>query len=164
MLKKSKNPLEQFSQVWLFEDLFEHPEFAYKRMFGGLAIYFSGLMVAVLMEDPEQKHYKNLKFDYPIWNGLLIPTNREHHQSLQNELPQLVPHPVLGKWLYLPMTDADYDEVSQLIFQFIRSKDLRLGIVPGLKKSKKSQRKKFKKTEPLRATKKTKAIKPKKQN
>lgn len=146
MLKKSNNPLEQFSQLWLFEDLFEHLEFAYKRMFGGLAIYYSGLMVAVLMEDPEQKHYKNLKFDYPIWNGLLVPTNREHHQSLLNDFPQLVPHPVLGKWLYLPMTDSEYDEVSQLIFQLIRSKDSRLGIVPGLKKSKKnSNRKKIQK-------------------
>ena len=138
MAKKSKDPLQQFSQLWLFEDLFEYPEFAYKRMFGGLAIYYSGLMVAVLMEDPEQNYYKNLRFDYPIWNGFLLPTFREHHESLISDLPELLPHPVLGKWLYLPLTTEKYDEVSQIILQMIKSRDPRLGILPAIKKKNKN--------------------------
>ncbi|MBN20250.1 MAG: hypothetical protein CL678_03095 [Bdellovibrionaceae bacterium] len=113
-------------------------------MFGGLAAYLNGKMVCVLMEDPGAYEYRGKKFDFEIWNGILIPMERENHASLIQDFPALVSHPVLGKWLYLPMRapsfEADSLKLSELIFQ----NDQRIGILPQTKKKKNTKKKKKK--------------------
>ncbi len=130
-MKPKKDPFLEFSQSQLFENFLDQPSFHYKRMFGGLACYFNGLLIAVLMEE-ENSH----------WNGFLIPTSREHHESLRAEIPGLINHPVLGKWLYAPMKDSSYDESCESVLRLIRKGDPRLGIIPGVKKKQKRKKKK----------------------
>jgi len=78
MLKQKKT----FSLIWVFEDLEGDPSFATKRMFGGLAVYYRGKMVYVLTEDPGGREYRGMTFDFDVWNGLLIFTDREFHEFL----------------------------------------------------------------------------------
>lgn len=135
-----KDPFLEFSQSQLFEGFLDQPTFQYKRMFGGLACYYNGLLVAVLMEEPGSH-----------WNGLLVPTDRSHHDTLKSEIPGLINHPVLGKWLYAPLNDEEYENSSDLVLRLIRKGDPRVGIVPGLKKKKKGRtRDKNKKSQKVR--------------
>ncbi len=125
-----KDPFLEFSQSQLFEGFLDQPTFQYKRMFGGLACYYNGLLVAVLMEESGSH-----------WNGFLVPTDRSHHESLKHEIPGLINHPVLGKWLYAPLNDEAYETSSDLVLRLIRKNDPRVGIVPGLRKKKKAKKK-----------------------
>lgn len=151
-----------FALQWLLEPLQEDPSFFTKAMFGGLAVYYHEKMVLVLMESPGDRKWKDQTFAFDLWDGLLFPTFREHHSSLKSEFPALVPHPVLGKWLYLPASidsktdskidskkrtkDFDFETTAQELIRGIQQKDPRLGIVPGEKKNRKIRRKTSKKT------------------
>jgi len=136
-LQKVKNPLTEFSQAWILEPLQEDESFTCKKMFGGLAAYFHGRMVVCLMESDED----------PVWRGVLFPTDRAHHESLQKQWPSLTPHKILGKWLYLPMNDAEYEATAMAVIERIRRGDERLGIEPKArrKSTKKKTSKKTKK-------------------
>jgi hypothetical protein len=130
-MTRKKDPFLEFSQSQLFEGFLDQPTFQYKRMFGGLACYFNGLLVAVLMEEPKSD-----------WNGFLVPTDFVHHESLKSEIPGLINHPVLGKWLYAAMTDDSYESSCDFVLRLIRKGDPRVGIIPGLKKKKKAKTRK----------------------
>src|SRR6476660_9031274 len=88
---KKVNALE-----WILEPLESQHHFIQKKMFGCLAAYLDDRLVLVLAdsEDP--------------WNGILVPTDRDWHSHLQKEFPELTPHSVLGKWLYLPQTAFEF--------------------------------------------------------
>ena len=73
------------------------------------------------------------------WNGLLVATGREFYQALQSQWPQLRPHSVLGKWLYLSQTDPVFDEVATSIVEHVRRLDLRIGVEPKPRKTKRAQ-------------------------
>ena len=90
---------KDFALSWILEPLEDLDTYLTKRMFGGLAAYLDGKMIALLAESPGDREWKGQTFDFEIWDGLLIPTSREHHESLQKEFPYLLNHPVLGKWL-----------------------------------------------------------------
>lgn len=137
----TKDLLGEFSQSYLFEDFLEEDEFFYKKMFGCLAIYFRGLMVCMIAEDSDQHEWNGKKYKFPLWNGLLFPTERVHHESLIKDFPALFSHPVLGKWLYLPMLGEEYEQTCQKLIERIRKGDPRLGILPGTRKRKKSKAK-----------------------
>jgi len=137
--------LEQF-----LEPLMASDTYFTKKMFGGLAIYYDGLMVLTLSEKAGDREWRGEKFSYDLWNGVLVCTSREHHESLKTDIPALVNHPVIPKWLYLPMEDANFEPLFDSLVEIIMNKDQRFGIVPGMK-SRKSKKKKVKK-----ATKKTK--------
>lgn len=124
---------------WIFEDLEEHPSFIRKSMFGGVAIYLHGLLGLLLIEDEGVKTYRGKEYPFEIWNGLLIPTYFEHQQSLLNELPILVQHPVLKKWLYLPFNEEEFENTADKIVRLLRKNDYRIGVEP---KSKLKTRKK----------------------
>lgn len=128
--------IKEFLLLSYFEDLQNHESYFSKRMFGGMAVYYNGLNVAVLAESPGDKNYGGQKFDFDIWDGVMIPTSKEFHQLLQIELPELVPHPVLGKWLYLPQQTECFEETLAKIIALIRRKDYRIGIIPAQKKKK----------------------------
>lgn len=122
--------MKVFEQEIWFEPLYDNESFITKRMFGGMAIYFEGLMVAVLVENEGDRNYRGKVFEFDIWSGVMWPTDRVHHLSLQNEFPELVSHPVLGKWLYLPAGCERFEETVSRIVARIRLGDPRLGIVP----------------------------------
>ena len=75
---------------WLWEPLETDPGFVLRAMFGAKTVYLDGKLVAgfVAKEEP--------------WRGLLVCTERAHHAALTADFPELTPHPVLPKWLYLP--------------------------------------------------------------
>lgn len=125
---------KKFALDWLFEPLEENPSFFSKRMFGGLAAYFEGKMVFVLVEDAGERVWKGKKFDFDIWNGVLIPTERDFHDSLLKDFNGLIQHPVLGKWLYLPMSTPDFEETAQFLVVEVQKRGPRIGIIPKSKK------------------------------
>ena len=116
----------------------EFPLLTERQMFGGLAIYFRGRMVAVLMEqaaaEPASGGQSGQNED---WNGVLLPTSREYHASLLadlgagfqdlkpsprmkgrspsrvsvSETARLGPHPILGKWLYAHAAHPRLEEI-----------------------------------------------------
>jgi hypothetical protein len=87
-------------------------------MFGCDAAYLDGLLylVAADREDP--------------WSGLLVCTSQERHEALLAEFPALRPHPVLGKWLYLPQTDEDFETIAARLAQLALARDSRMGVAP----------------------------------
>lgn len=113
------------SLQWIFEPLEDRTDFLQKKMFGCEACYLGHRLALVLADSDEP------------WNGLLIPTEREFHLSIQTEFRELFPHPVLRKWLYLSQSSPCFEEISSSIVRYIKSGDLRFGVDPKPKKSKK---------------------------
>lgn len=107
---------------WVVAPLADHPSFIQKSMFGCLSYYLFGKLVLVTSHDREP------------WKGLLIPTERQHHESLLREFPQLTKHPVLGKWLYLSEATEEFEEISQKIIACLQTADPRFGVVTFPKK------------------------------
>jgi len=123
-----------FSLAWVYEALEEDPTFETKRMFGGLAVYYFGRMVLVLVENSGEREYRGKTYPYEIWNGILFPTSREFHDSIQKDLREVSSHPVLGKWLYLPMEAPSFEEEALRGVDLIYKRDPRFGIEPKAKK------------------------------
>lgn len=130
-----------FGLRWAFEAFEQDSTFITKRMFGSLAAYVNGKMVMLLSENPGEREYRGKIYDFDIWNGVLLPTERQHHPQLQKDYPELRPHPVLPKWLYLPMNDDDFEETISEISQRIARNDSLFGVYPQPKKSRKVTRK-----------------------
>lgn len=108
--------------AWLWQRFEDRADYMRKAMFGCQAIYLSGrLMFCVATKvDP--------------WSGLLCATSREHHTSLQAQFPSLVPHAVLGKWLYLSDTHDRFETDAESLLELMDRGDRRLGVVPQPKK------------------------------
>jgi hypothetical protein len=135
-----------FDNLSYFEDLERDSSFATKPMFGCLAVYYRGLNVAVIAADPGEKSFRNTKYAFDIWDGILLPTTRDAHSSLTLDFPDLREHPVLGKWLYLPQQTEGFEDILMKLVLQIRKGDLRLGIVPGTKQKKAKKKATAKKT------------------
>jgi hypothetical protein len=119
---------KRFSLEWAFEPFQDHPTFYAKHMFGGLAAYFMNRLVMVLTESPGERSYRGADYPIEIWNGVLLPTDKVHHDSLQASFPSLLPHPVLGKWLYLPLEHENFEETVMELGRLITQNDVRLGV------------------------------------
>ncbi|WP_353190880.1 hypothetical protein [Pandoraea pnomenusa] len=113
------------SLLWIFEPLERNETYLRKRMFGSEAAYVNGMQCLGVIDR-----------DAP-WDGLLVCTSHEHHASLQQEIPALRPHPVLGKWLYVPESDADFEAVAKRVVQLVLAGDPRIGIEPKPRKPRK---------------------------
>ncbi|HWR59325.1 MAG TPA: hypothetical protein VN328_10590 [Thermodesulfovibrionales bacterium] len=120
--KKKQHPL-----MWVVESLMDEPSYLEKPMFGCRAVYLHGRLVLALASGEEP------------WNGLLIPTERQFHDSLRMEFKDVVQHPVLKKWLYLPDATEDFEPVAKEIVEAIRINDQRFGVEPKEKTSKKKK-------------------------
>lgn len=123
-----------FSLTWAFEAFEDNPTFMTKRMFGGMAAYVNGKMVMVIFENPGDREHRGTMYEYDIWNGILLPLERDVHASLQSLFPALTKHPVLSKWLYLPMSDENFENIIDSISEGIAKDDPRYGIYPQPKK------------------------------
>jgi hypothetical protein len=121
---KAEHPLQ-----WLTEPLADDPTFQLKAWFGGRTVTLNG------------RHHLVLTTQGEPWQGLLVCTSHEHHASLRAEFPALVPHPILGKWLYLSETVESFERDARRLVQCIRKQDPRLGIPPSPRKPR--RRKKF---------------------
>lgn len=129
---KHRRRLRSFHSRWIFEAFDRDPSFMEKRMFGCLAAYLRGRLVMLFTEDPGDRSYRGRHYSFDLWDGLLLPTERAHHASLIREFPGLRPHPVLGKWLYLPATDENFEMGARDLAEKTAQGDPRLGIDPQI--------------------------------
>ena len=74
------------------------------------------------------------------WNGMMACTSREHHASLQAEFPHLKPHPVLGKWLYISQSHAEFESVAVELVAAAHKRDPRLGIEGDVRKKRRKRK------------------------
>lgn len=118
--KKPQNPF-----LWVVESIMEEPSYIDKAMFGCRGIYLHGRLMLVLSSGEEP------------WNGLLIATDHEFHDSIRDDFDYVVQHPVLKKWLYLAEASEDFESVSMEIVEAIRIGDRRFGVEPKERKRKK---------------------------
>jgi hypothetical protein len=106
------------SLAWIFDAFERDATYIRKRMFGSDAAYIDGLLCLVAADR-----------DAP-WNGLLVCTSQERHATLVEELPALRPHPVLGKWLYVPQDDPAFEAVVERMTTLVLARDPRVGVEP----------------------------------
>lgn len=116
---KRTHPLE-----WLLEEFESDPGFVRRKMFGCEAAYLDTKMVLVLAAGQEP------------WNGALFPVERENHPAILSQFPELAPHPILGKWLYISQTHPCFEEIASRLRDRVRRRDPLLGVVPVPKKRK----------------------------
>jgi hypothetical protein len=105
----------------------EEPSYIEKPMFGCQACYLHGQLKLVLASKGKP------------WNGLLIPTDHQFHDSIKKDFKGVVQHPVLKKWLYLPETYEDFETVASDIVEVIRMNDQRFGVEPRERVKRKSK-------------------------
>ena len=111
--KKKEYPLR-----WVIESIEDERSYLEKPMFGCLAVYLHGRLSLLLSSGEEP------------WNGLLIPTDHQFHDSIMKELNAVVQHPVLKKWLYLPEASENFETIAADIVDLIRMNDPRFGVEP----------------------------------
>jgi hypothetical protein len=109
---------------WLWEPLESDPSFLLRSMFGAKAAYLDGKLMLCFCAGDEP------------WHGVLVCTDRAHHDSLRLELPSLTPHPILPKWLYLRAVADDFESVGARLVALARRRDERMGVAPKPRKSK----------------------------
>jgi len=127
----------EFESLHFFQKLQQLPKIRLKKMFGGLAIYRDNYLLLALMEDDKDQIWKGKKYDFPLWYGLLIATDHPHHPHLKKKYPQLINHPVLGKWLYLPRKNKKWvDQTKKICSLILRGTNL-VGVRSKIKASKK---------------------------
>jgi hypothetical protein len=68
---------------------------------------------------------------------LLIPTDHEFHEAIRQEFENVVQHPVLRKWLYLPEASEEFETLSSGIVEAVRNGDQRFGVEPKERRRKK---------------------------
>jgi len=91
-------------------------------MFGCLAIYMHGRLSLLLTSGEEP------------WNGLLIPTEHQFHEGIRKDFNDVVQHPVLKKWLYLPEASEGVESEASDIAEAVRMNDQRFGVEPKERK------------------------------
>lgn len=87
----------------------EEDSYFVKRMFGCQMICLHHKMCLGLT-DSRGKTYRGKKYKVDPWYGVMVVTDKSSHPNLLKQFPWLIPHPVLGKWLFLPGTDMDFEE------------------------------------------------------
>jgi hypothetical protein len=118
----SQDPLDPFAKLrrhrygGVVEELLEEPSLLVATMFGFVTCYVHGRCMLALADKR------------PPWRGLLVPTAREHHAAMRALLPELVVHPVLGKWLYLNDAVDTFEEAARQLVALARADDPRIGV------------------------------------
>ena len=100
------------------EAIVEEESFVTRAMFGAVACYLHGRL-ALLLADGD-----------PPWDGILVATAREHHESLRTEIPALRVHPILGKWLHLPAGADSFEDDGRRLARLALADDARVGVEP----------------------------------
>ena len=106
---------------WI-ETLLPEDGFRRKSMFGGWAYYIDDRIVMLIFENPGDYKYQKKTYKFEVWNGCMFPVEHEHHEKALKQFPELVNHPVLPKWLYLPLHTEGFDElVSEVLNQAVKT-------------------------------------------
>lgn len=133
---KAKPRKKTFDNEWIFQVFEDHASFFTKPMFGGLAVYLLGRMMMILVEPTKTGRWK--------WHGVLLCTDRAQQPAILAEFPQLAPHDILKKWLYLDSRHEDFEPVMERVAHAMARNDRRFGILPRPRKTRagtKSRRK-----------------------
>lgn len=124
---------------WI-EELLPEEEYRRKSMFGGFAYYLAEKMVLATFESTGNRTYKNKKYPYEIWNGCMFPVEKEHQEKALQRFPFLISHPVLPKWLYLPLETESFEELAtEVVTQAIKPMGY-WGSIPKPKSKKKKSK------------------------
>jgi hypothetical protein len=118
--------MKTFDNEWIVQAFEDHPSFFTKRMFGGLAVYLFGRQMMVLVEPTKTGRWQ--------WHGVLICTEHAYHPAIIGEFPQLTPHDVLKKWLFIDSKHADFESTLERVAEAIARDDQRFGIHPRPRK------------------------------
>lgn len=128
-MRASRNDFAQGKPVhplqWLWEPLEADVSFVLRSMFGAKAAYLDGKLMLCFTHGEEP------------WHGVLVCTEHAHHASLVAELPDLAPHPVLPKWLYLSAETDAFDRSAARLVALARRRDPRLGVMPRPRRARK---------------------------
>ncbi|MFJ2991096.1 hypothetical protein [Pandoraea sp. NPDC087047] len=126
-------PTIRNSLLWIFDAFDRDETYWHKRMFGADVAYVNARQCLAVID-------RNAP-----WNGLLVCTSHEHHASLMAEMPALHPHPVLGKWLYIPQSEIEFEAVAEHVTRLVLAADPRIGIEPKPRKPRKAGHKRTRK-------------------
>ncbi|MES1168833.1 MAG: hypothetical protein ABUL61_06650 [Oleiharenicola lentus] len=107
---------------WLWEPLAGEATFVLRSMFGAKAAYLDGKIVLCFCAGDEP------------WRGVLACTDRERQPLLRAEFPELSPHAILPKWLYLPEAADRFETVATALVRLAKKRDPRLGVIPKPRK------------------------------
>jgi len=121
-----------FDNEWILQVFEDQPSFFTKRMFGGLAVYLFGRMMMVLVEPARTGRWK--------WHGVLFCTEHGHQPAILEEFPELAPHGVLKKWLYLDSRRESFEAIIGRLTEAIGRNDQRFGIRPRPRKARAGSR------------------------
>ena len=107
---------------WLWEPLLDDPSFVLRPMFGGRAAYLDGKLMLYFSAKAEP------------WRGVFVCTERIHQTSLIADMPELSPHSVLPKWLYLPESVENFERLAAFLVSLTHRRDPRFGVLPAGRK------------------------------
>ena len=124
------------SELYWVEDLLDRTSYVRKPMFGGFGFYLNDRMILALFEGDGESTYKGKDYHFEIWHGCLFPIEREYHPQALKQFPFLVPHPVLSKWLYLPLKTENFEDLTSKIIRQILKPDSYWGVIPKAKSTK----------------------------
>ena len=114
--------MRTFDNEWILRTFEYHHSLFTKKMFGGLAVYLFGRQMMVLVEPTRTGRWK--------WHGVLICTDRVHHSAIVEAFPQLAPHDVLKKWLYIDSRHEEFESTMERVACCMARNDRRFGIEP----------------------------------
>lgn len=112
--------------AWLWEPLEDDAGFLLRSMFGGKSVYLDGRMVLYFARGEEP------------WNGLCVCLERAQHAALLAEFPELAPHEILPKWLYLSEENERFESLAPRLVALAKRRDGRIGVVPEVKRTKRT--------------------------
>lgn len=108
--------------AWLWEPLETDATFVLRSMFGTKTVYLDGKLMLCFSAGEEP------------WRGMLVCTDHPQQPPLRADFPELRPHPILPKWLYLPEANDRFETVAAQLVRLARERDPRIGVVPRPKK------------------------------
>jgi hypothetical protein len=133
MRARSRQPVlvKTHRHAWLWEPLEQDPTFVLRTMFGAKAAYLDGKLMLCFTTGEEP------------WRGVLVCTERKQHPDLQRDFAELKPHPVLPKWLYLPESLDDFEDLATRLVRLARQRDPRIGVLPKPRRPERSPRRRI---------------------
>ncbi|KYG62433.1 hypothetical protein AZI86_16505 [Bdellovibrio bacteriovorus] len=120
------------------------PEGGYRRrgMFGGFGYYVDDKIVLLIFEsEGGSRTYKKKTYNFDLWNGCMFPVDHELQEKALQQCPFLVPHPILPKWLYLPLHTENFDDLVEEVITRVFRPNSFWGSIPKPKGKKNSTKK-----------------------
>lgn len=116
-------------------------DFRRRPMFGGFSYYVGEKMVLALFESTQgSRSYKGQVYDFDLWRGCMFPVEKEYQDQALRRFPFLHNHPILPKWLYLPVETEGFDDLLTEVMAQATKPTGYWGAIPT-RKAKKANRK-----------------------